>query len=157
MQPRRTARHGNARREGRTPEYVAWQSMKSRCGNPQAQNYRHYGGRGIEVCQRWQESFEAFLADMGERPSPKHSLDRIDNDGNYEPGNCRWATQKTQLTNRRTGRPARFPGLSERIRRAGLTNNVVYARLRRGWDLERALSTPALPHGANQHTAPWRG
>ena len=83
----------------RIPEYVAWTSMKQRCCNRNARGYSRYGGRGIKVCSRWLLSFENFLADMGRRPSPQHSIDRIDNDGNYEPGNCRWATQKQQSAN----------------------------------------------------------
>jgi hypothetical protein len=74
--------------------------MKARCTNPKSPKFRYYGGRGITVCDRWSTSFEAFLADMGDRP-PGKSIDRINNDGNYEPGNCRWATQSEQVRNRR--------------------------------------------------------
>jgi hypothetical protein len=84
-----------------TPEYRAWRSMRQRCGSPTHDAYANYGGRGIFVCDRWEASFEAFLADMGRRPSPSHSLDREDNDGPYSPGNCRWATQSQQNGNRR--------------------------------------------------------
>lgn len=82
------------------PLYNIWQQMKQRCYNPNAGYYHRYGGRGIRVCERWLSSFVNFSADIGPRPSPKHSLDRINNNGNYEPGNVRWATQKEQCANR---------------------------------------------------------
>lgn len=131
----------------KSPEYYAWQSMKARCGNPNAQQYKNYGGRGIAVCARWQESFEAFFEDMGPRPSPKHSLDRKNNDGNYEPGNCRWVSMLVQNNNNRQARFLKFRGekhsVSEWCRRLGLPRVMVSQRLRRGWGVERALGTPA--------------
>lgn len=86
--------------ETNSPEYTSWVGMKGRCLNPANPKYERYGGRGISVCDRWRDSFEAFLEDMGHRPSPAHSIDRRDNDGNYEPGNCRWATPVEQQRNR---------------------------------------------------------
>ncbi|MGB1952215.1 MAG: AP2 domain-containing protein, partial [Marinobacter sp.] len=80
----------------------AWKGARARCGNPKSIGYKNYGGRGISVCSEWANSFERFLSDMGEKPSASHSLDRIDPDGNYEPGNCRWATPETQARNKRS-------------------------------------------------------
>lgn len=85
----------------KTPEHRAWVYMKLRCYNERNHNYHRYGGRGISVCDRWRESFVNFLADLGTRPSKNHTLDRIDSDGNYEPGNCRWVTRQVQNINRR--------------------------------------------------------
>ena len=82
-----------------TTEYIAWKNMRKRCSSKSYVYYSHYGGRGIKVCDRWATSFPNFLEDMGKKPSPNHSLDRIDNDGNYEPSNCRWATKQEQSRN----------------------------------------------------------
>lgn len=97
---RRNITHGGAHHAHRHPLYQTWLSMRQRCTNPNVNNYHRYGGRGITVCTRWQD-FAAFLSDVGERPSPQHSLDRIQNDGNYEPGNVRWATRVEQARNSR--------------------------------------------------------
>jgi hypothetical protein len=96
-------RHGYSPDEiaRRTPEYRAWQALKTRCFNPKIVGYHRYGGRGITVCDRWINSFENFLADMGCRPGPEYSIDRFpNNDGNYEPSNCRWATRDQQAANK---------------------------------------------------------
>ena len=84
-----------------TPEYNIWQSMLRRCLSPRAHDWKYYGGRGITVCHQWQQSFETFLADIGNRPAPHLTLDRIDNDGDYEPSNVRWTTRQVQAANRR--------------------------------------------------------
>lgn len=102
-----TLRHGESRPGRRSTEYEAWANMKGRCFCKTRPDYRDYGGRGITVCKRWRHSFEKFLADMGRKPSPRYSLDRYpNNDGNYEPGNCRWAAAAQQAANRRKRRKA---------------------------------------------------
>jgi hypothetical protein len=100
---RREASRGRKIRHGRyrTPEYVSWASAKQRCHNPKYAAFHLYGGRGIRMSDEWRADFAAFLAHIGPRPTKAHSLDRIDTDGNYEPGNVRWATAEEQANNRR--------------------------------------------------------
>ena len=93
--------HGEASVKNRVPEYSSWYNMKNRCYNTKTNYYKNYGGRGIIVCERWLNSYENFLEDMGRKPGKNYSLDRKDNNGNYEPGNCRWATAKEQNNNRK--------------------------------------------------------
>jgi hypothetical protein len=136
-------KHGDARRGRCAPEYLIWVSMKSRCADPSDPHSRAHAGRGIRVCSRWQESYRDFLADMGRRPSSRHSLDRIDNDGNYEPGNCRWAMPATQTRNTRRARLLTVNGvtlpLAEWAERGGITLNTLNGRIKRGWTAEEAV------------------
>jgi hypothetical protein len=130
----------------RTPTYLAWNNMRRRCQDPENPNYRSYGARGISVCDRWQ-IFENFLADMGERPARGLELDRIDNDGNYEPGNCRWATRMQQAENKTTNRRLTIDGetktVSEWGRLTGLGLKRISARINKlGWTPERAILEP---------------
>lgn len=133
----------------KTPTHVSWAAMNSRCRCPTNPNYPHYGARGISVCDRWRHSFKAFLADMGERPSLAHSIDRIDVNGNYEPGNCRWATESEQRKNQRfniRGRLIEFNGRKLSIRNwavlIGIPERTLGHRLRTGWSIEEALTKP---------------
>lgn len=128
-----------------TPTWRTWQRMKARCVHRGSVGYKNYGGRGITMCSRWRDSFEAFLEDMGPRPA-EHSIDRIDSDGNYEPGNCRWATQREQSRNKRTSRFVTVEGLtltySEWSDRLGGNKNCVQARVARGWSEVDAVLIP---------------
>ncbi len=134
----------------RRPGYKCWQMMLNRCRNRRCAKWHHYGGRGITVCERWQgaRGFENFVADMGERPSPKHEIDRIDVNGNYEPGNCRWATRKEQMRNVRSNLVIAFRGesltLIEWAERLGMPYTMLHQRFYTlGWNAEKAFTTPA--------------
>jgi ribosomal protein S30 len=130
-----------------TPEYNAWRSMIQRCNNPRTRSWKNYGARGIKVHPGWEENFEGFLADVGPRPSRRHSLDRIDNEGDYEPGNVRWSTPKVQARNKRTSRVLTVRGesatLAEWAERTGIGRSTIRQRLERGWSEERAVTEPA--------------
>jgi hypothetical protein len=132
-----------------TPEHAAWLNIRNRCRNPNTTHYADYGGRGIKVCDRWRDSFADFFADMGPRPSANHTIDRIDNGGDYEPGNCRWATMSEQCNNRRTCRNLTFQGethtVTEWAQIRGIAVDTLLARVRLGWSVERALTTPVKP------------
>jgi hypothetical protein len=138
------ARHG----QSKTRLYMVWAAMKRRCYNPRAAFYERYGGRGITVCDRWRESFVAFVEDMGERP-PGHEIDRIDNDGNYEPGNCRWATRKEQVLNRAVVKLVTIGATTLPLRTwcdlSGVRYGKAIQRLFAGWAPHHAILCPTLP------------
>lgn len=132
-----------------TPEYRSWNAMMRRCLNPASKNWVEYGSRGITVCERWQ-TFEMFLADIGQRPTPKHTLERVDNAKGYEPDNCVWATRKTQSRNRRSVPLVEHDGqkrcVAEWAEITGIHPETIRNRLHRnGWTAERALTTPPRP------------
>lgn len=135
-------KHGGAG----TIEYRLYLSMRRRCYEQTNRSYKDYGGRGIKVCERW-GSFENFLADMGPRPSPKHEIERRDNDGDYAPENCYWATRWTQAANKRNNRRFTIDGRTQHLsawaREFGHDPDRVQGRLARGWTIERALAQPA--------------
>jgi hypothetical protein len=135
-----------------TPELAAWKSMLDRCGNPHSTGWSSYGGRGVVVCELWRLSFDAFLADMGRRPSELHSIDRIDVNGNYEPGNCRWATPAEQANNKRNTMRITIGDASlsvpEWSRLTGVHKDTILGRLERGWD--PALAVSAEPQRSNK-------
>lgn len=142
----RNYRHGHKPQGGCSPEYATWNGMRARCHNPNNPNYPRYGSRGIEVCERWRSSFENFLEDMGHRPSTSHSLERKDNNGNYELDNCRWATPSEQARNRRSSRFIEMDGerltLIEWSERFNIGAPTIIQREKAGWGIERAIKTP---------------
>jgi hypothetical protein len=132
------------------PEYDVWLHMKNRCANPSHHAYACYGGRGISVCERWRKSYFDFISDMGRRPTPKHTVERENNNGNYEPGNCRWATYQEQANNRRNNRILVFQGTSQTLTQWGrqfkLRPSTIWSRIKYlRWPVERALTQSARP------------
>lgn len=135
--------------KGHTPEYKIYHKIKQRCHNPNNPSYKNYGGRGIIMCERWYQSFPSFLEDMGTRPSPNHTIERVNNDGLYDPQNCIWATRKVQSRNqRKTIRLIihnKQASLMEWAEIADIPPHAIRARLMRGWDAEKAVFTPLEP------------
>jgi len=142
----RRYRHGYKSAGKYSSEYSIWMNMRSRCKNPKNNRYHLYGARGITVCERWETDFLNFLVDMGRRPSPAHSIDRIDNDGDYSPENCRWATRQEQSRNRRSSRFITHEGkrqtLADWAEEVGMSISALHARLKNGWPVSLALSAP---------------
>jgi len=140
------ATHGHSKDGKLTSEYNSWRNMRDRCNSPASDMYEYYGGRGIRVCEHWQNSFENFLADMGPKPTPKHTIERKDVNGHYIPDNCIWVAFKAQMRNRTKTRWVTYQGremsLAEACELAGVPRSRVNARLRLGWSVERALTQP---------------
>lgn len=138
--------HGHAKAGAQAPEYYIWCAMKARCHAPSSSGYAKYGAKGTTVCERWRFSFENFLADMGHRPSPAHSIDRIDTLGNYEPENCRWATLEEQANNKTSNRiidcDGRRQTLAQWSRESGVDADVISLRItKHGWPIRDAIFT----------------
>jgi hypothetical protein len=136
-----------------------WGLIKDRCTNQKSKAYNRYGGRGIEMCEEWRNSFVAFYEDMGRRPSARHSIDRIDNNKGYSPANCRWSVPVEQQNNRRDNRLLSYAGQVETAsnwaRILGVRPGLLIARINAGWETERAFLTPAKaakpkPNGATR-------
>ncbi len=149
-----SCRMANADRQRAYPvERQTWRRMLERCNNPNHIEYARYGGRGIAVCPEWRHSYEAFVAHVGLRPSAGHSIDRIDVNKGYEPGNVRWATTAEQQRNKRNNRVLSFDGRSQCMvdwtAELGLPPGRLHGRLKSGWSVERALTTP-LRHCAKR-------
>lgn len=137
----------------RTPEYRAWQQIRLRCMDPKHAAYPSYGGRGITLAAEWVDDPAAFVAHVGARPSPKHEIDRVDNERGYEPGNLRWATRSENDRNRRSNRLIEYRGETLPVvtwcERLGLSTTVAYKRLELGWTVERTLETPTRAKAPN--------
>lgn len=132
----------------KTPEYTTYNLMKRRCYDIGSQTFDHYGGRGIKVCDRWLESFQNFYEDMGPKPSKKHSLDRIDNNSDYCPENCRWATHKQQTNNTRRNVFVEIDGIEKTLAQwsefYGISYAMVRSRIHNGWPAIEAITTPPI-------------
>lgn len=141
-------KHGHCFGKRPTAEYRCWQSIKRRTVDPSHKDYPEYGGRGITVCREWFNSFENFYLDMGRKPSVHHSIERIDNNGNYESSNCKWATASEQACNTRRNRLVTFKGKTQPVacwaREIGVPYNWIYLRIRRGMPIERSMSSRRL-------------
>jgi len=129
-------------------EFMIWASMRARCNNKNSQNYKFYGARGIKVCGRWDKSFKAFYEDMGSKPDG-HSINRVNNDGNYEPSNCEWSTAKNQMNNMQGNHNITFKGITKTLtewsEKFGLKSPTVRRRLKKGWSVANALTMPLRP------------
>lgn len=136
--------HGHSFRNNVSSEYLSWNGMKARCYNEKTPSYHRYGGRGISICDRWINSFSNFLKDMGKKPSDNYSIDRIDNDGNYSPENCRWATNKMQVNNSTGARLLTYKNetlcCSDWAKKIGISLTMLLNRLKKGDSIEDIIN-----------------
>lgn len=132
-----------------TTEYNTWVHMIQRCHNPNNKDYDNYGGRGIQVCDMWRESFEAFYMTIGPKPTPEHTIERINTNGNYEPGNVKWATRTEQNRNQRSNVNLTIDGVTKSVSEWSLHDDcpvskfTIFKRLNRGWEPRRAVFQPS--------------
>lgn len=149
---KRNLKHGFARHSKISNEYISWRGMKVRCLNPKDKDFHRYGARGIRVCERWMD-FENFISDMGRCPDGMQ-LDRINNDGNYEPGNCRWTDRSTQARNRRSSRMVTANGRTQTIAawvdETGIPKTTLRCRLVNGWSEEKSVTFPVRFRSRNR-------
>lgn len=134
-----------------TPEYYIWRSIKNRCTNPKHKNFGRYGGRGIAICDSWLNDFSAFIADMGKRPTDKHTIDRIDNNLGYSKSNCAWRTHKEQANNKSSNRYLTYKGetltCAQWADKLGITRSAINSRLKAGWPIARVVTQKGRNHG----------
>lgn len=151
----RRLKHGHSSNGLKTSEYQIWKSMKQRCSNPNNKAYNNYGGRGIKVCARWTNSFANFINDMGLKPSRHHTIERKDNDGGYNPSNCRWATRIENGNNKRNSRVVTFKGESLTLamwaRKLGIGVATFTDRFKYGWPIEKIFSSKKYKPHSNKN------
>lgn len=146
-------KHGDCRRStGKAKEWIVWQGVVNRCYRPRSSAYFRYGARGVTMCDAWRNSYECFLADMGRMPTPKHTIERINNELGYSPENCRWATRKEQANNRSTNHWLALNGEKKTCSQwssvVGIPSLTLVARKARGWSDEKTLTTPLTRRAA---------
>lgn len=139
--------HGHFQNRKMSGTYCSWSNIIQRCTNSRNKDYHYYGGRGITVCEQWRK-FENFLKDMGQKPTDKHQIDRIDNNGSYCPANCRWTTSKINCRNRKNNHLETYNGetktLAEWAEEFEISYDMIRLRLKRGWSIKESLTTPKI-------------
>ncbi len=142
--------HGDAScKNGIAPEYCCWASIKTRCNNSNFRGFKYWGGKGIKVCPEWNNDYQQFLKDMGRRPKGNYSIDRIDNNKGYCKGNCRWILRKEQSRNRSTSVILNGETATEASKRLGGCRHLIQRRMKNGWLIEKAFSTPSNIQGSH--------